>query len=99
MSEIIERETTKQALKPPSLWNVIFVNDDYTTMEFVMECLQSVFGKTPEQSYMIMLQIHEQGKGIVNSYVKEIAISKQIQAQEFAQQQGHPLKVEVEPID
>jgi ATP-dependent Clp protease adaptor protein ClpS len=98
MSEIIEKETTKQALKPPGKWNVVFFNDDFTTVEFVIDCLRIIFGKTPEQGYMIAMQIHQEGKGVVDQYTKDVALTKQIMAQEFAQQSGHPLKIEIEPV-
>ena len=97
MSEIIEKETIKQNVKPPVMWNVVMINDEYTTFEFVLECLRIVFGKGEEQAFIITKAIHEQGKGIVGTYTKDIAVTKQIQAMEMAQREEHPLQVKVEP--
>lgn len=98
MSETIEKETTKLALKPPVMWNVIFLNDDFTTMEFVIACLISVFNKSIEQANQITLDIHQKGKGVVGQYTKDIALSKQENAMDFAKQYEHPLQVAVEPV-
>lgn len=96
MSELIEKETTKQTVKPPSMWNVVFYNDDFTTVEFVVDCLKYVFNKTTEQGHVIAMQIHNTGKGVVGQYTKEIAETKQMAALEYAQQNQHPLKIEIE---
>lgn len=98
MSEIIEKQTNKQALKPPSMWNVVFLNDDFTTVEFVMALLIGVFSKTEEQARSITKDIHEKGKGIVGKYTKEIASTKQSIAMEYAQKFGHPLQIVIEEI-
>jgi ATP-dependent Clp protease adaptor protein ClpS len=96
MSEIFEKETLKQAVKPPSMWNVVFVNDDFTTMEFVMECLIYVFSKTESQAATVMLAVHQTGKGVVGQYTKDIAITKQTMAIEFARMNEHPLQILLE---
>lgn len=98
MSETIEKqkESLKKAVKPPSMYNVIFFNDDFTTFEFVMTCLTYIFGKTDEQAFVITKQIHEQGKGVVGQYTKDIALTKQQLAIDFAKSMEYPLQVSIE---
>lgn len=97
MSEIIEKETTKQAVKPPSMWQVILINDDYTTVEFVIDCLVYVFNKTEDEAARITIDVHKKGRGIVGRYTKDIATTKQRDAQEYAKSLGHPLQIIAEP--
>jgi len=98
MSEIVEKQTNKQAIKPPSMWNVLFLNDDFTTFEFVMALIIQVFNKTEEQAHLITKDIHEKGKGIVGTYTKEIAATKQTIAMDYAKKFGHPLQVVIEEV-
>ncbi len=97
MSEIFEKQIEKQKIKPPQMWNVIMLNDDFTTFEFVMACLIQIFNKTEQQAFMITQQIHESGKGIVGQYPKDIAETKKEYAMAFARQEKHPLNVTIEP--
>jgi ATP-dependent Clp protease adaptor protein ClpS len=97
MSELIEKETTKQAVKPPSMWQVVLLNDDYTTVEFVIDCLIYVFNKSEDEAARITMDVHKKGKGIVGRYTKDIALTKQSDAQNYAKSQGHPLQVLAEP--
>ena len=100
MSEaIIEKETLKQTVKPPPKYQVVMVNDDYTTMEFVVECLASIFSKSQEQAFQIMLEVHEKGKAVVGVYNKEIAETKQYMAMQKAREEEHPLIVEINPCE
>lgn len=96
MSEQLDKETIKQKIEPPRMWNVVMYNDDYTPFEFVIACLMYVFGKTESQANKITRDIHEKGKGIVGQYTHEIAETKKIMAEGFAQEQQHPLKCEIE---
>jgi len=100
MTAIIDKQVdnTKQAVKPPSICNVIFVNDDFTTFEFVMSCLIQIFGKTEEQSFVITDQIHVQGRGIVGQYTRDIALTKQQMVLDYAKSMEFPLQVVVESI-
>lgn len=76
----------------PGMYSVIFINDDYTPMEFVIDLLQMIFSKDLEAATRIMLEIHHQGQAVVGSYVKDIAETKMRQVLSAAINAGHPLK-------
>jgi ATP-dependent Clp protease adaptor protein ClpS len=84
-------------LKEPPRFAVLLHNDDYTTMEFVIEILRKYFHRTEEQAVQIMLQVHQQGKGVAGIYHHEIAETKVVQVHEYARSNGFPLKCSVEP--
>jgi ATP-dependent Clp protease adaptor protein ClpS len=73
---------TKEKIKldEPGLYDVIFLNDSITTMEFVVKVLKQIFNKTPEQAQNITMRIHQDGQGIVGSYTHEVAEQKGIEA-------------------
>jgi ATP-dependent Clp protease adaptor protein ClpS len=95
MSEIFEKQKEKQKIKPPQMWNVVMLNDDFTTFEFVMACLMQIFNKTEQQAFKITQDIHNSGKGIVGQYPRDIAETKKEYALAFARQEEHPLHVEI----
>ena len=70
------KERVKVEKKEPTLYKVILLNDDYTTMEFVLNVLESVFQKSPAESYRIMMQVHVNGSGIAGVYPWEVAETK-----------------------
>lgn len=78
-------------LKRPPLYRVILLNDDYTPMEFVVGVLESVFGLDRNSATRIMLEVHQQGKGVCGVYTYEIAETKVAQVMGLAQQHQHPL--------
>lgn len=96
MSEIIEKETIKQAVKPPSMFMVVLNNDDFTPMFFVIDILVEIFNKNSEDAEQIMLNVHKNGKGVAGTYTKDVALAKQIQAMDAARKAGHPLLITVE---
>jgi ATP-dependent Clp protease adaptor protein ClpS len=100
MSEIFEKKKQKQKqnLLPPSMYNVIFLNDDYSTMEFVIACLREVFNKNTEESVQIMLKVHNEGKAVAGQYTKDIAFTKQQIALDFAKQYEQPLQIVLEKV-
>ena len=97
LEEIIER---KFQLKPklPKNYKVILLNDDYTPMEFVVEVIQKVFGKTHDEATKIMLQIHTEGIGICGIYPLEIAETKMNQVLNLSKESQHPLQCIIEKI-
>lgn len=84
-------------LKEPPKVAVLLHNDDYTTMEFVIEVLIRVFKRTAEESVKIMLAVHEQGSGVAGVYPSEIAETKVNQVFEYAKANGYPLRATTEP--
>jgi len=94
---LLERRTQK--LQPPSMYQVVMLNDDYTPMEFVVMVIQEFFGKDLETATQIMLKIHLDGKGVCGVYPKDIAATKVDQVLEAANKAGHPLKCISEPVE
>ena len=81
----------------PRRYKVIFHNDDYTTMEFVVDALIRFFHKSQAEATHIMLTVHKTGKGIAGIYTREIAETKVAQVMEHAQKSGMPLMLTAEP--
>jgi ATP-dependent Clp protease adaptor protein ClpS len=92
--QVLER--TRQETKEPELYKVILLNDDYTTMDFVVEILESVFNKAPAAAFRIMMQVHTQGRGMCGVYPFEIAETKVEAVQDRARDSGFPLKAVLE---
>lgn len=93
--EVLERTDTREEL--PRLYRVILHNDDYTTMEFVVEILEGVFGKSPAEAFRIMLHVHTAGRGVCGAYPHEVAETKVHQVHERARERGFPLLASLEP--
>ena len=82
--------------KPPSMYKVILLNDDYTPMEFVVDVIQRFFSKTREQATQIMLKVHTEGAGICGVYPHGIAETKMNQVISYAREHQHPLQCAME---
>ena len=82
----------KRATKEPPLFKVILLNDDYTTMEFVVDILETIFDKTPAEAVQIMMRVHRQGRGVCGTFAKQIAEAKQCLVHERARADGFPLR-------
>ena len=96
MTEDIQTLTKEKIkLEEPSMYDVIFLNDNITTTEFVVRVLKQIFSKTQEQAESIMKYIHEKGEGIVGSFVHEVAEQNGIETTLLARQEGYPLQVKV----
>ena len=93
--EVLER--SEQETRKPELYKVLLLNDDYTTMDFVVEILESVFHKGPAEAYRIMLAVHTQGKGLCGVYPFEVAETKVATVVERARENGFPLRAAMEP--
>ena len=96
-SVVLERRT--QRTKPPQMFQVLMLNDDFTPMEFVVLVLQEFFSKDRESATQIMLKIHLDGKGVCGVYSKDVAATKVDQVLEAARKSGHPLQCVAEPIE
>ena len=94
---VLERRTQKT--KPPQMYQVVMLNDDYTPMEFVVVVIQEFFNKDRETATQIMLKIHLDGRGICGVYSRDVAATKVDQVQEAARQAGHPLQCVSEPVE
>jgi ATP-dependent Clp protease adaptor protein ClpS len=92
--EVLER--TRQETKKPELYKVFLLNDDYTTMDFVVEILEDVFHKQPAEAFRIMMQVHTQGKGLCGVYPFEVAETKVATVVERARENGYPLRAAME---
>lgn len=82
--------------KEPKLYNVILLNDDYTTMEFVIHILETLFQKSPAEAYRIMMQVHRQGRGLAGVYAWEVAETKADRVASLASEAGFPLRATIE---
>ena len=92
-------ERVPQKVKPPQMYQVVMLNDDYTPMEFVVVVLQEFFNKDREAATQIMLKIHLDGKGICGVYTRDVAATKVEQVLDAAHKAGHPLQCLSEPIE
>ena len=88
-----------QKTKPPQMYQVVLLNDDYTPMEFVVVVIQEFFSKDRETATQIMLKIHLDGKGICGVFSSDVAATKVDQVTEAARKNGHPLQCVSEPIE
>lgn len=91
---VLEEQELK--VKPPPLFEVMLLNDDYTPMEFVVAVIQAYFSKDRETATQIMLQVHREGKGVCGVYPKDIAATKVELVTTHARQSGHPLQCVME---
>jgi len=85
-------------LKPPGIFKVMLFNDDYTTMDFVIEVLERFFAMNRERALQIMLKIHNEGVAVCGIYSRDVAETKVSQVIEFAKQNEHPLRCGMEEI-
>jgi ATP-dependent Clp protease adaptor protein ClpS len=90
----LERDEVKT--KRPSMWNIVFYNDDYTSMDFVVFVLTKVFHRSAEDALALTLVVHTKGKGIAGTYTFEVAEQKQCEVLLMAKIEDHPLRVKVE---
>lgn len=95
-TNIAVKEKVDQELKEPGLFKVIYVNDEKTTMEFVVESLMVVFGHTQETSQQITIEIHESGSSVVAVLPYELAEQKGLEVTTMARNQGYPLQIKIE---
>jgi ATP-dependent Clp protease adaptor protein ClpS len=92
--EVVEK--TKAVTKRPRLFHVVLMNDDYTTMEFVVHVLEGVFDKGPAEAYRIMMEVHTHGRGLCGAYTHEVAETKVETVHEMARTEGFPLRAGIE---
>lgn len=95
-SDVQIDEKIKQAVHEPKRWKVIFLNDEYTPMDFVVTVLQEIFKHSHDTATDITMQIHNEGSGIAGIYTFEIAEVKAVEVTTLARSQGFPLQVKME---
>lgn len=91
-------EKTILDIKEPKMYKVIIYNDDYTTMDFVVEVLVSVFSKNVPEAVKVMFNVHKKGSGVAGIYSYDIAATKIKQTQNMANKSGYPLKLTMEGV-
>lgn len=92
------KSTTQHKLAQPPKYAVILHNDDYTTMDFVIDVLMRFFNHNNEKATQIMFTVHKEGRGICGIYSAEIAETKVIQVQYYAEQNEFPLRCTMEKL-
>jgi len=92
------KEKIRDVVKEPDMYRIILLNDDYTTTDFVVEILVSIFHKPPIEAAKIMMDVHKKGKGIVGLYTYDIAATKIAQVHAVAKEREYPLKCIMERV-
>ena len=95
LEEEVDSEIRDEVREPP-MYRVLLHNDDYTTMDFVVEIIMLVFNKSPEEAVNIMLNIHRKGIGLCGVYTYEVSETKVEAVHAIAREQGFPLKCTME---
>lgn len=98
-SDVAVLERVSDKLAPPPMYQVVLLNDDFTPMDFVIDILQELFAKNREEATRIMLQVHNDGRGVCGVYSRDVATSKVSQVLQAAQHAGHPLQATAEPVE
>ncbi len=89
-------EKIKVSLQPPTMWKVVFLNDDHTPMEFVMELLTEIFRHSETDAKNITMEIHNEGSAVAGVYTHEIAEQRGIESTHLARSNGFPLQITIE---
>jgi ATP-dependent Clp protease adaptor protein ClpS len=95
-ADVVTETRTERKLKKPKLYKVLLHNDDYTTMEFVVFILQSIFHRSETDAVQIMLHVHKNGIGVAGVYTYEIAETRVAQVEALARQHEFPLRCSLE---
>jgi len=89
-------ETQKSKVKPPPMYKVVLLNDDYTPMDFVVIVLQKFFSMNRERATQVMLRVHREGMGVCGVYPKDVASTKVEQVISYSRKHEHPLQCVME---
>ena len=91
-------QDAKPKLGNPRKFAVLIHNDDYSTMDFVVEVLCKFFAKTTDEAVKITMKVHHEGRGLAGIYTFQIAETKAAQVGEYARSHGHPLRASIEEV-
>lgn len=91
-------EEVEEAVRPPPMYQVVMLNDDFTPMEFVVAILERVFRMPHARAMQVMLDVHQKGRAICGVYTREVAETKVSQVIELARDNDHPLLCVAEPV-
>jgi ATP-dependent Clp protease adaptor protein ClpS len=94
---ILTESRNEQKLERPRMWRVLLHNDDYTTQEFVVWVLETIFRKPRPEAFTIMMSVHRSGLGVAGIYTHDVAETKLKATQQMAEEQEFPLLVTMEP--
>jgi len=99
MAEVAVKPKIKNSIttEEPKKFNVVFMNDNVTSMDFVIQLLAEIFGYDNARSFDIMMQVHEQGQAVVATYYYELAEQRALECTYAARRNGYPLEVKVKP--
>ena len=89
----------EEALRPPPMYQVVLLNDDYTPMDFVVAVLEQIFGRDRETATQLMLKVHHEGRAVCGVYSRDVADTKTAQVLYAARSAGHPLQCFAEPAE
>jgi ATP-dependent Clp protease adaptor protein ClpS len=98
-NESLHNEGSLTKTQPPRPWRVVLLNDDFTTVDFVVDVLTQFYGKMHQEAEILALEIHFTGQGEAGIYTREIAEHKVAQTLARARAGGHPLRVVTEMVD
>ena len=87
---------TRRKTAVPRRFHVVLFNDDYTTVDFVVRLLESLFRKSPAEAMQVTMKVHREGRGIAGTYPREVAETKVIAVHEQAREAGYPLRAGLE---
>ena len=93
------KEKTRSLIKEPRQYNVIMINDDFTTMEFVVMILVDVFDKDEATAEELMMKVHRIGRAVVGTYPYDIAMTRTSKALDMARMEGFPFRMIVEETE
>jgi ATP-dependent Clp protease adaptor protein ClpS len=94
---VLTESRTREKVTPPKLWRVLLHNDDYTTQDFVVLVLESIFHKPRAEAFAIMMHVHLSGLGLAGIYTRDVAETKVTATKRLAEQHEFPLLVTMEP--
>jgi ATP-dependent Clp protease adaptor protein ClpS len=95
--DTLTESRSDQKLERPRMWRVLLHNDDYTTQEFVVWVLETVFHKPRAEAFAIMLSVHRSGVGVAGVFTRDVAATKVKATQRLAEEHEFPLLVTMEP--